>query len=88
MPVADKRAREMSTDANILQDYVWEGDFAEANHVSQRTVKRARDEPDGLAWIEWGGRVYIHLPSARQYLARRTRRPNPTRGSRRKEAVA
>ena len=69
----------MSTDAHILQDYVWEGDFAGANHVSRRTVKRARNEPDGLAWIEWGGRVYIHIPSARKYLARRTIQPNPTR---------
>ena len=58
---------------NILdEDYVLEKQFADDHNVSQHTVARYR--ADGLAWALWGGKVYIHIPSAREYLAERLRR--------------
>jgi hypothetical protein len=57
---------------NILDDYVLEKQFADDHDVSQHTVARYRH--DGLAWASWGGKVYIHIPSAREYLAKRIRR--------------
>ena len=65
---------------NILSDeYVAEDDWASAHNVNRRTVKRYRDEPDGLPYVRFGGRIFIHNPSAREWLLRRTKRPNPRR---------
>lgn len=77
----------MST--NILDDYVPEAAFAEANGVGQRTISRYRNEPNGLPYMVWGGKVWIHVPGARDWIASRIRRNNPRRreGGPRKEAI-
>jgi hypothetical protein len=69
----------MTTD--ILADYQPEADFAADAKVSQRTVARHRREPNGIPFMEWGGRIWIHVPGAKQYFAALTRRPNPRRGA-------
>jgi hypothetical protein len=65
---------------NILDgEYQLEADWSRDHNVRPRTTMRYRKEPDGLPWVKFGGRVYIHLPGSREWLKRRTRRPSPTR---------
>jgi hypothetical protein len=61
---------------NILDEgYVLEKQFADDHGVSQHTVARYR--LDGLPWLLWGGKVFVHLPGAREYLTKRLRRRAP-----------
>jgi hypothetical protein len=64
---------------NILEGYQRETEFAAEHDVTQRTVKRYRSEPNGLPWLKFGGKVYIHIEGGKQRLRRRLRVPNPTR---------
>ena len=63
----------------LSNEYVTEAKFAEANGIHQRTAARYRNEPDGLPFVEFGGRIYIHLPRAREWLEARVRHLNPRR---------
>jgi len=65
--------------SSFLSDYIPETDFARDLSVSQRTIARYRKEPDGLPFAVIGGRIHIHVPGAKQWLARRLRHPNPRR---------
>ena len=69
----------MTPDARILDDYVEEAEFARANNISTRTSARYRNQPNGLPYLEWGGKIYIHLKGAREVVRARTKRRNPTR---------
>jgi hypothetical protein len=57
-----------------MTGYQREDHFAKENGVSQRTVARKRQEPDGIPFTEWGGRVYVHVEGARKYIEQRTRK--------------
>jgi hypothetical protein len=70
----------MISTENLLSDYQLEDDFARANHVSSRTVARYRNQPDGLPYAIWGGKVLIHIPGARVWLAKKTHSRNVRRG--------
>ncbi len=69
----------MTPDPSILADYVEESEFARANKISQRTSQRYRNQPNGLPYIEWGGKIYIHVAGAREAIFARIKRRNPTR---------
>lgn len=69
----------MST--SILDEYAPKAQFAEDNNICERTVDRYRNEPNGLPFAEFGGRIYIHVPGAREWLARRTKQLNPRRSA-------
>jgi hypothetical protein len=69
------------TKSNFLDDYQLEAEFAVEIDVCQRTVARYRGEPNGLPFVELGGRIYIHIPSARDWLAGRLKRNNPRRAA-------
>lgn len=47
--------------------------------TSRRTVGRYKAMPDGLAYIEIGGRDYFRIGSLRSLVRSRERRPNPRR---------
>jgi hypothetical protein len=47
-----------------------------------RTVTRWTKEPDGLPFAKLGKTVMLHIPTSRQWLLGRLRRPNPRRDSR------
>jgi hypothetical protein len=64
----------------LLADYQLEDDFARSNNVSPRTVARYRNQPDGLPYVVWGGKVLVHIPGAREWLLKRTVSRNPRRG--------
>jgi hypothetical protein len=65
--------------ANILDDFVTEADFARDNNIHPRTVNRYRHLPDGLPYVEFGGKIMISVSGAREWLERRIHRPNPRR---------
>jgi hypothetical protein len=67
---------------NILEDFAPEGDFAKAIGVCRRSISRYRKQADGLPYAMIAGRIYIHVPGAREWLERRVRHPNPTRDAR------
>jgi hypothetical protein len=66
---------------HILDGYQFEGDFATDCGVTRRTVWRYRQEPDGLPWVQFGGKVYINIEGGKKWLARRARQRNPRRSS-------
>ena len=69
--------------AKLLDGYEPEEDFCRENGpMARRTCARYRNEPDGLPYVMWAGKVYIHIEGARAFLERRTRRPNPARSRR------
>jgi hypothetical protein len=62
---------------NILEEFAPETEWAAANGMSIRTSKRLRDQ--GLPYVEWCGKILIHLPGSRQFLAGRIRKNNQPR---------
>jgi hypothetical protein len=60
-------------DVCILEGFTPKQTFADANHVTPRTVDRFRQE--GLPWVRWAGQIYIGpLDEARAWLMSRVRR--------------
>jgi hypothetical protein len=69
----------MST--TILEDYVLLAKFAEEEVKKHpRTVNRWTQEPDGLPYTWMGNQKWLHVPTARDWLFNRMRRPAPRRG--------
>jgi len=64
---------------DILDGYVPEDEFALAAKASRRTIYRYRNQPNGLPYLEWCGRIYIPLEEARRWLESRVHRPNRRR---------
>jgi hypothetical protein len=64
---------------SILDGSQPEKEFAQANNASQRTIARYRNQPDGLPYFEWCGRIYIPVEEARRWLESRVHRPNRRR---------
>jgi hypothetical protein len=62
----------------ILTGYAEKEDFARANKVTSRTLDRYRKRPNGLPWLAWGGKIYIHIETGKQWLAEQLKKPNPT----------
>lgn len=69
----------MSETISILEGYASEEDFAAANDINPRTIARYRNQPDGLPYVKWAGRVYIDVDGAREWLAKRAIRRNQLR---------
>jgi hypothetical protein len=71
----------MTEAISILDGYVPEEDFAATHGVNPRTIARYRNQPDGMPYVKWGGRVYIPIQEAREWLRKRTVRRNQRRGA-------
>jgi hypothetical protein len=65
---------------NILADFVPEDEFAKANKIAPRTVRKYRSQPNGLPYAKFGGVVHIHVPKAREWLLASVKHPNRRRG--------
>ena len=53
-------------DARLLSDeYVTEAKFASENGIHQRTAARYRNEPDGLPFVEFGGKLHSSAACSR-----------------------
>jgi hypothetical protein len=74
----------MSTNAieGFLDDYADVEPVAKVLNRHPRTLHRWMGEPDGLPHVKIGKRVLIHIPTARQWMLSRIKRPNPRRGKR------
>jgi hypothetical protein len=66
--------------SRILDGAVEESQFAADNDTTTRTLARYRNEPDGLPYFVWSGRVYYDVQAAREWLRSRMKRRNPRRG--------
>ncbi|TWI73797.1 hypothetical protein IQ16_01941 [Bradyrhizobium huanghuaihaiense] len=65
--------------ASILDGFAEESRFAADNGISLRTSLRYRNMPDGLPFLEFGGKIFIPLAGARDWLNNRVKRRNPGR---------
>lgn len=68
-----------TTAPKLLDDWLELGAFARDIGRHPATVKRWTREPDGLPYAKLGNKAVIHVPSAREWLMGRMRRPNPRR---------
>jgi hypothetical protein len=64
---------------NLLEDYLDLVPFAKQVDRDPRTVRRWLDKPDGLPYARIGNRILIHIPTAREWIFCRMRKPNPRR---------
>jgi hypothetical protein len=69
----------MQPTGTILDGYIPHEQFAKDLGVDVRTIDRYRAQPDGLPYVMVGGRIYIPLEIAREWLAARIKRPNQRR---------
>lgn len=67
------------TAAAILSDYMPKAQFASELGCHERTIDNYRSQPNGLPSLTIGGKVYIPIADAREWIARRVARPNPVR---------
>jgi hypothetical protein len=67
--------------SNLLEDFIDIEPFAAQVKRDPRTVRRWMNGPDGLPYAKIGNRLLIHLPSAREWLLSRVRRPNQRRAA-------
>jgi hypothetical protein len=64
---------------NFLDDFVDLEPFAADAGRHPRTVRRWLNQPDGLPFTRIGNRILIHVPTAREWLMKRMKRPAPRR---------
>jgi hypothetical protein len=76
------------SDTHFLDDYLDLEPFAAEVERDPRTVRRWMNAPDGLPYTRMGNRILVHIPTARDWLLSRMRRPNPRRNGKRKELGA
>jgi hypothetical protein len=63
----------------LLQDYQGLDQFAAEVDRDPRTVRRWMDQPDGLPYTRIGNKILVHIPTAREWIFGRMRRPNARR---------
>ncbi|MGM5025732.1 hypothetical protein AB8B02_05860 [Tardiphaga sp. 862_B3_N4_1] len=68
-----------SAPISILEGYVTEQQFADSAKISSRTVARYRGQKDGLPYLEFGGKIYIPVEGARDWLRSKVKKPNASR---------
>lgn len=64
---------------DLLNDFIPRDQLANALNLSERTLLRYEQQPDGLPSLLIGGRKFYRAQSVRDWLARRETRPNPRR---------
>jgi hypothetical protein len=64
----------------LLGEYQEIGEFARTEVKKHpKTVRRWTEQPDGLPYLKLGRDIFIHKPTARDWLRSRIRHPNPRR---------
>jgi hypothetical protein len=69
------------SDTNFLADFLDLEPFAAEVERDPRTVRRWLNQPNGLPYTKLGNRILIHIPTARQWMLEKMRKPNPRRRS-------
>jgi hypothetical protein len=72
----------------FLDEYQLAAEWAAEHDIHQRTVDRYRQQPNGLPFLEFGGRIYIPRKEGDEWIRSRIRRPNRPRGRPRKTEAA
>jgi hypothetical protein len=67
--------------SDLLEDFIDIEPFAAQVKRDPRTVRRWMRAADGLPYAKIGNRLLIHMPSAREWLLSRVRRPNQRRAA-------
>ena len=67
------------SDTNLLEDFLDLGPFASEVDRDPRTVRRWMNQPDGLPYTRIGNRILVHVPTARDWIFGRMRKPNTRR---------
>ena len=62
--------------SNLLDDFLDLEPFARQVCRDPRTVRRWMTEPDGLPYTRIGNRILVHVPTAREWIFGRMRKPN------------
>jgi hypothetical protein len=65
--------------SDILEDFLDLEPFAQQVDRDPRTVRRWMNEPDGLPYTRIGNRILVHVPTAREWIFGRMRKPNTRR---------
>jgi hypothetical protein len=73
--------------AELLTDFADLEPFAAEVKRDPRTVRRWLNQPNGLPYTKLGNRILIHIPTAREWMLSRMRRPNQRRSARHKEVA-
>jgi hypothetical protein len=63
--------------SKILDDFLGLPEFAAEVKRHPRSVRRWMNQANGLPYTWLGNQVIIHVPTAREWLLSRMRRPNP-----------
>jgi hypothetical protein len=69
----------MQPTSTILDGFIPAEQFAKDLNVDTRTIDRYRAQPDGLPYVKIGGKIFIPLEIAREWLLARVQRPNQRR---------
>jgi hypothetical protein len=69
----------MKKAGGILDGYDPEAAWAAAANVTTRTTARYRAMPNGLPFLEFGGKIYIPREESKEWLRARIKRPNQRR---------
>ncbi len=64
---------------DLLADYLDRQRTAQALGVSTKTITEWSNQPDGLQYVRIGRKNYYHRDWLRNFLDRRTHKPNPRR---------
>lgn len=70
------------TQVNLLSGYLPRADLAAELGVSERTLARYENRPDGLPSSVIGGRKLYRIESVRNWLLAQEHRPNPSKRGR------
>ena len=63
----------------LLDEFITRDELAAELRVSPRTVMRWQARPDGLPYVELGGRTLYRRSSVLDWIGSHERRPNPRR---------
>jgi hypothetical protein len=69
----------MSSTKTLLEDFLDLEPFAVQVNRDPRTVRRWMNGPDGLPFVRIGNRIMVHVPTAREWIFCRMRKPNARR---------
>jgi hypothetical protein len=75
----DEMEQQERRDGDILAGYAEQAEFAKTNRISARTVVRYRNRPDGLPSVAFGGKIFIPIDEAMNWLKSQVRHPNRRR---------
>jgi helix-turn-helix protein len=71
----------VSISTSLLDGYVDEPEASRQLKKHPRTLKRYRDQADGLPHVKVGNRILYRVEAVRGWLLARERRPNPRKAS-------